>query len=203
MTDDITLPEDTRRSRLPKPAGQVIDEEFVTADQRFAAFREQYPDGYVGAVKSGEITLSDGGVTFIMHGFAYKKRPAGIPVPEGADADAWAQGSTNSESPIIAGSPLESADTIARSRALRFLGILDGTTRPRGIVPMTSIDHGEALSAARERTAGMSQGELARRMTDNGHTWSQATVSRVERGERHLTLGEAQTLVTLVGFGSG
>ena len=200
---DIEIPEDTRRSRLPKPAGQVIDEEFVTADQRFAAFREQYPDGYVGAVKSGEITLADGGVTFIMHGFAYKKRPAGIPVPEGADADAWAQGSTNSESPIIAGSPLESADTIARSRALRFLGVLDGTTpRPRTLVPTTTREDGAELAASRER-AGVSQSDLANTMSENGHAWSQATVSRIERGERALSLGEAQTLVALVGFGSG
>ena len=136
-----------------------------------------------------------------MNAAAYLKRP-GFGVVARPDATAWAQGSTNSDSPIVAGSPLESADTIARSRAIRNLGILDGSTpKPRNLVPVTSEEDGAELVAARER-AGISQTDLAGRMYELGHAWSQTVVSRIEKGERLLKLREARDLVTLVGFGT-
>ncbi|GAA1149447.1 hypothetical protein MOX01_22620 [Microbacterium oxydans] len=199
MTDDIAIPEDTRRSRLPKPHTQVMDEEFVTAAERFAAFRELHPDGYVGSRIHDTIKHPDGNVTYVMIGFAYRERPKGIPVAEGADADAWAQGSTNSESPVIAGSPLESADTIARSRALRNLGILDGAKPAKIREPQTEEQIGADLVTARER-AGLSQKELAASMTDRGFKWSQATVSQIEKGERPVRLSEADHLAELIRF---
>ena len=200
MTDDIDIPEDTRRSRLPKPHAQVMDEEFVTAAERFAAFREQHPNGYVGSRIHDTIKHPDGNVTYVMIGFAYRERPKGIPVAEGADADAWAQGSTNSESPVIAGSPLESADTIARSRALRNLGILDGAKPAKIRTPQTEEQIGAEVQVAREKMPGLSQKGLALVMATRGFKWSQATVSQIEKGERPLRLSEADHLAELIRF---
>ncbi|MFJ2506298.1 helix-turn-helix domain-containing protein [Microbacterium sp. NPDC087592] len=200
MADDIDIPEDTRRSRLPKPHAQVMDEEFVTAAERFAAFREAHPNGYVGSKIYDTIKHPDGNVTYVMIGFAYRERPKGVPVAEGADADAWAQGSTNSESPVIAGSPLESADTIARSRALRNLGILDSATKVAKVsAPQTDEQIGADVATARTR-AGLSQRELATGMFDRGFQWSQATVSQVEKGTRPLRFNEGQHLAELIRF---
>lgn len=203
MTDHIDIPEDNRRSRLPKPHAQVMDEEFVTAAERFTAFREQHPEGYVGAVLHDTIIHPDGGVTYIMHGFAFLKRPVGIPSHLGADVDAWAQGSTKDDNAIIAGSPLESADTIARSRALRNLGILTGTkTAPATLgAPQTDEQIGTDVTAARERTE-MSQRDLATAMTERGFKWSQATVSQIEKGTRPLRYNEAQHLAQLIRYGA-
>lgn len=201
MTDGIDLPQDNRRSRLPKPTAQVMDEEFVTAWERFAEFRERYPDGYVEATLDRVIEHPDGHVTYVMTAAAYLTRP-GFGVMSRPDATGWAQGSTNSENAVVAGSPIESAETIARSKALKNLGILDGTTlRPRNLIPVTKGEDGAELAAARER-AGMSQTELAERMHELGHAWSQAVVSRVERGERGIWLQEARELSAVVGFGT-
>jgi hypothetical protein len=58
-------------------------------------------------------------VTYVVRANVWTGEPEGRP-----DASAWAQGSTKDQNPIIAAAPLESADTIARSRAMRNLGIL-------------------------------------------------------------------------------
>lgn len=48
--------------------------------------------------------------------------------------------------------------------------------------------------------ADMSQSELARRMTERGFdTYSQTTVSRTEKGERPIRLGEARVLAEILG----
>src|SRR4051794_39559980 len=55
------------------------------------------------------------------------------------------------------------------------------------------------LKAARER-AGISQTALAERMAEAGFTaWRQTTVSRTERGERALKMGEFRKLGKIVG----
>lgn len=199
MSDGIDIPEDTRRSRLPKPHAQVMDEEFVTAAERFAAFREAHPDGYVEATIDRVIEHPDGHVTYVMNAAAYLVRP-GLGVPARPDSTAWAQGSTKDDNAIIAGSPLESADTIARSRALRNLGILDTKTAPAKIrPPETDEQIGGGVILARVRAA-LSQKELAAKMSDRGFPWSQATVSQIEKGERPLRLSEADNLAELIRF---
>lgn len=201
MTETVDIPEDTRRSRLPKPHAQVMDEEFVTAAERFTAFREQHPDGYVEASIDRVIEHPDGHVTYVMKAAAYLVRPA-VGTLSGPDATAWAQGSTKDDNAIIAGSPLESADTIARSRALRNLGILTGTkTAPATLsTPQTDEQIGTDVTAARERSE-MSQRDLAAAMTERGFKWSQATVSQIEKGTRPLRHNEAQHLAELIKYG--
>lgn len=199
MTDDIGIPEDKRRSRLPKPHAQVMDEEFVTAAERFAAFREQHPDGYVEATIDRVIEHPDGHVTYVMNAAAYLIRP-GLGVPARPDSTAWAQGSTKDDNAIIAGSPLESADTIARSRALRNLGILDGAKPAKIRTPQTEEQIGAEVATAREKLPGLSQKGLAIAMTSRGFKWSQATVSQIEKGERPLRLSEADHLAELIRF---
>ncbi|MBT2485787.1 MULTISPECIES: hypothetical protein [unclassified Microbacterium] len=197
---DIDIPEDTRKSRLPKPQATVIADEIVRAAERFAAFREQYPNGYVEASIDRVIEHPDGNVTYVMNAAAYLVRPS-IGTVSRPDATAWAQGSTKDENAIIAGSPLESADTIARSRALRNLGILDGS-EPRTVKirePQSDEDIGHDVCMARNRSQ-IVQGELGKLMSDRGFKWSQATVSAVENGERQLRLIEAQHLAEIIGF---
>lgn len=195
MTDDIALPEDTRKSRLQKPHAQVMDEEFVTAAERFAAFREQHPNGYVEATIDRVLEHPDGHVTYVMSSAAWKSYMSGTR----PDATAWAQGSTKDDNAIITGAPLESADTIARSRALRNLGILDGAKPAKIREPQTEEQIGADMATAR-KAAGMSQEELAVAMTGRRFKWSQATVSQIEKGERPLRLSEADHLAELIRF---
>lgn len=202
MTDDIALPEDTRKSRLPKPHSQVMDEEFVTAAERFAEFRRLHPEGYVEATLDRVIEHPDGNVTYVMTAAAWLKRP-GFGAVSSPDSTAWAQGSTNSDNTVIAGSPLESADTIARSRAIRNLGILDGT-EPRTVktrAPRTDAEIAAETTEARKKT-GITQGALGDLMAERGFKWSQATVSAVENGERQLRAVEAEHLAELIGYGT-
>lgn len=44
---------------------------------------------------------------------------------------------------------------------------------------------------------GMTQSELARYMTDNGFKWHQATVFKLENGERQIQLGELREISKL------
>ncbi|NYF29054.1 helix-turn-helix transcriptional regulator [Microbacterium sp. JAI119] len=176
-----------------------MDEEFVTAAERFAAFREQHPNGYVEATLDRVLEHPDGHVTYVMNAAAYLERP-GFGMVSRPDATAWAQGSTKDDNAIIAGSPLESADTIARSRALRNLGILDGAKPAKIREPQTEEQIGAEVQAAREKMPGLSQKGLALVMTTRGFKWSQATVSQIEKGERPLRLSEADHLAELIRF---
>ncbi|WP_307219140.1 helix-turn-helix transcriptional regulator [Microbacterium sp. SORGH_AS_0888] len=55
------------------------------------------------------------------------------------------------------------------------------------------------MAVLRERR-GMSQSELARRMTERGFdNYSQMTVSRTEKGQRPIRLGEARVLAEVLG----
>lgn len=198
MTDDIDIPEDTRKSRLPKPHAQVMDEEFVTAWERFEAFRDLYPEGYVEASLDRVIEHPDGEVTYVMTAAAFRVRPA-PGVATRPDSTGWAQGSTKDANAIIGSSPIESAETIARSRALKNLGILDGAKPAKIREPQTEEQIGADVATARER-AGMSQKELAAAIAERGFKWSQATVSQIEKGERPLRLSEADHLADLIRF---
>lgn len=118
---EINLPVDTKKPRLPKATRtDAADEEIIRAADRFAAFRRRYKEGLVDATLERLIEHPDGNLTYVVRAEVWKSaRTSSV-----ADATAWAQGSTRDTNPIIAGAPLESADTIARSRALRNLGIL-------------------------------------------------------------------------------
>lgn len=56
----------------------------------------------------------------------------------------------------------------------------------------------EKLKALRN-LAGLSQPDLAERMTGKGHSWHQSTVWKVEHGTRHVRLGELADLAAILG----
>ncbi|WP_346922120.1 helix-turn-helix domain-containing protein [Glutamicibacter creatinolyticus] len=64
---------------------------------------------------------------------------------------------------------------------------------------MESIDVSVGANL-KEFRGSMPQAELARRMTDRGFKWSQATVYEVERGGRPLKLSEALELAEVLGI---
>jgi hypothetical protein len=197
---DIALPDDDKKSRLLKPTRpDGADDEIVRAADRFAAFRRKYTAGFVDTDLERVIEHPDGHVTYVIRANVWTGEPEGRP-----DASAWAQGSTRDANAIIAAAPLESADTIARSRAMRNLGILAGVTHTSTSfgTPRSDEETGQDVAAARE-AAEISQKELADQMRERGFKWSQATVWSVEKGERPLRLVEAQHLADAIGFASG
>lgn len=56
----------------------------------------------------------------------------------------------------------------------------------------------ESVTTIRKRL-GMSQSDIAYRMTQLGHPWHQTTVAKVEAKDRGLRLGEAMSLSALFG----
>ncbi len=69
----------------------------------------------------------------------------------------------------------------------------------RGVQSTDEEQFAQNLLQRREE-ARMSQSELARRMTDAGWSnYSQMTVSRTEKGERPIRLGEARALAMILG----
>jgi transcriptional regulator with XRE-family HTH domain len=54
------------------------------------------------------------------------------------------------------------------------------------------------LRALRERK-GISQAELARRMSERGHGWQQSTVSRVQAGTQPVRVSEHESLAEILG----
>jgi len=122
MTDP-NIPEDTAPSKLRRAEARVTrelaDEDIIRAEDRFKKFRTVHKQGYFDAKLERIIEHPDGNVTYVVRASAWKIKGSGDP-----DATAYAQGSTRDRNEVIAAAPLESADTIARSRALRNLGIL-------------------------------------------------------------------------------
>lgn len=57
---------------------------------------------------------------------------------------------------------------------------------------------GANMRAIRERR-GMSQAELARRMSENGQAWHQSTVARAEAGRQAVRAGELKELAQILG----
>jgi hypothetical protein len=188
---DIEIPEDTKRSRLSKRV-EPADDEIVHAVERFAAFREQHPDGFVDSELVQVIQYPDGDLTYVVQASVWKGTGQGRP-----DATAFAQGSTKDENPIIAGSPLESADTKARSRALKNMGILADSPKPVPVAPVPAVEP-PTIATARH-SAGLSQVDLVKRMRDAGVMWTQAVVSRIERGMRKPTPEERAVLTEIIG----
>lgn len=198
---DIAIPEDTARSRLHRPPQEIEADDIVRAADRFEAFRRSHPEGLVDATLERIIEHDDGHLTYVVRAEVRTTPGASI-----TNASAWAQGSTRSDNPIVASAPLESADTLARSRALRNLGVLAGVTladsdaRIGIAAPVDDTVIGSRLASSRER-AGLSQDELGKLMRERGFKWSQATVWSAEKGTRALRLSEALHLNELIDFG--
>ncbi|MCG7426025.1 helix-turn-helix domain-containing protein [Helcobacillus sp. ACRRO] len=64
---------------------------------------------------------------------------------------------------------------------------------------MARIDELIGMELSEMRKGRMSQAELAARMKDYGHKWSQSTVWSVEQGKRPLRAGEAVDAVGILG----
>jgi hypothetical protein len=106
---DVLLPNDTS-SRLHRADD---NDDYTSADDRIASFHRKYKDGrYESAAE--EIRPGQWKVTVRV----WKDRERTDP-----DAIATAYRSTDDPSEIAAAFPLETAETAALSRALRFLGI--------------------------------------------------------------------------------
>lgn len=56
-----------------------------------------------------------------------------------------------------------------------------------------------ALVSRHREASGLSQSGLAKRMTEEGHKWSQSTVYKVENEERKLTFTEGMALSRILG----
>lgn len=106
----------------------TAEEDVVRAEQRFARFRSKYKEGVHDAEIVEVIQHANGHVTFVVKASVWTSHPYPGDVP---NATAFAARSTADDDPISAANPLATADTVARSRALRNLGILVNPTKPR------------------------------------------------------------------------
>ncbi|WP_323986245.1 hypothetical protein [Microbacterium plantarum] len=114
MTDDIEIPEDTRRSRLTPPASFADPDDIATLDERITAFWEAYPDG---AIDASEVEQT-GETSWMVTAYVWKNGDS-----EGrADSTGSATRTVDLDGHVSAQFALETAQSIAISRALRFLG---------------------------------------------------------------------------------
>lgn len=107
----------------------TAEEEVVRAEKRFARFRSKYKEGVHDAEIVEVIQHANGHVTYVVKASVWMVRPThSRTLP---DATAFSSRSTSDDDPISAANPLATADTVARSRALRNLGILVNPPKPR------------------------------------------------------------------------
>lgn len=137
---EIELPE-SGRSRIrrdpwePREAGEdaPVTDDYVTADDRIAAFYAKHPHGRIITTVSStgdgdveEIATARGDVlarhtaptTYTVRAEVFRNAVGAKP-----DATAHATRSTNDTNPVVAERTQETAETVAISRALRFAGI--------------------------------------------------------------------------------
>lgn len=190
----IQLPEDTSKSRLSKPAPKLEPtDDVATAGERIEAFWEKYPEGSI-------LTEIETRVVETAEHLPYSVYTARVFVRKNADAEspdvtAHATRSEADPDPITAQFAQETAETSAVSRALRYIGILTTPKNPTP-EPAPTAERTSALAAARQK-ARLSQKALADRMRDAGFQWTQATVSKIERGNRAFTSEEMEGLRTV------
>lgn len=187
------IPVDTSKSRLHKPVKPEPLDDVATVGERIEAFWERYPDGNI-------LTEIETRVIETTEHLPYSVYTARVFVRKNADAEspdttAHATRSEADPDPITAQFAQETAETSAVSRALRNLGILATPKKPTP-APVATPTPVSALAVARE-WAGMSQKKLATDMRDAGFSWTQATVSKIERGTRALADDEAEALRTI------
>lgn len=75
-----------------------------------------------------------------------------------------------------------------------------GTLQHMGASERTAEELFAAAVRRYREELGISQGELARRMTAQGYAWHQTTVARTESGDRPARLGEAVALSAILRF---
>lgn len=193
----IEIPEDTKKSRLAKPAAPKPDapDDYATAADRIEAFHRKYPDGSI-TTKITSRTVDDVVIFTARANVRKDSRQSYRP-----NATAHATRSTADSSEIAAERPQETAETVAISRALRNLGILTGAAPAAAPEPVERLHRTESahpLAAARAAVK-MSQRKLAAAMTEHGAEWSQSLVSKVESGQRDITHAEAVALDDILG----
>ena len=201
-TPDIEIPEDTRKSRLPRPARLETTDDYATAEARIAAFWEKYPDGSILPEVETRTVVDSAGVAYEVHtARAYIRKDGDS---DRADVVAHATRGENDEDEVVRKFPQESAETSAISRAIRNLGIVVESAKPAETTPprepQTDTQIGLDVLTARE-AAGMSQADLAAAMLERNFRWSQTTVWNIEKGKRPLRFNEGQHLADLIRFG--
>lgn len=121
---DIEIPEDKRKSRLPRaPKVEPLDD-FATAGQRIEMFWRKYPDGSILT----EIESESAGAFSVFTARAFVRKDGDSDRP---DATAHATRAGYESDDVAAQFPQETAETSAVSRALRNLGILAVPKAPR------------------------------------------------------------------------
>ncbi|WP_295102990.1 helix-turn-helix transcriptional regulator [uncultured Microbacterium sp.] len=198
IEDDIEFPTDDRQSRINRPPKSEAPDDFASAADRIAAFWEKYPEGSI-LTEVEERTIDDGQSlpyrSYTVRAFIQKHSESDRP-----DAIAHATRDEADDDEVTAAFPQETAETSAVSRALRYLGILPhGKTAATTPPPVVEEPKDNTIAAARE-AAGMSQRKLAEAMRSAGIPWSQAVVSKVEKGTRALKGAESAKLAELIGF---
>lgn len=118
MTDDLELPEDTRKSRLDKPAKAEKPDELATAEDRIKAFWRKHEGGRILTEVETVRESLDGSLTYTVAAAVFKIAEDSKP-----DATAHATRSSSDVNEIVAAYPQETAETVAISRAIRYLGI--------------------------------------------------------------------------------
>lgn len=114
---DIDLPVDTKKSRLnrePAPVAGFDPDDITTVDEKVATFWGLYPDGSIDASDIEQVGADSWRVT------AYVWKNATNPHP---DANGSATRTVELDGHVSAQFALETAQSVAISRALRFLGI--------------------------------------------------------------------------------
>lgn len=202
MTDiavtEIELPESTEKNRLVRPPKSEAPDDFASAADRIAAFWEKYPEGSI--LPEVEETRIDDGQSLPYRSYTVRAFIRKNSESESPDAIAHATRDEADDDEVTAAFPQETAETSAVSRALRYLGILPhGKTAATAPPPAVEEPRDNTIAAARE-AAGMSQRKLAEAMRAAGIPWSQAVVSKVEKGTRALKDAEAAKLAELIGF---
>lgn len=200
---EIELPADTSKSRLARPAKPEPQDDVATAGERIEAFWEKYPDGSIlTEVESREVDAPERLPFSVYTVRAFVRRNAADPEPS---STAHATRSEADPDPITAAFAQETAETSAVSRALRMIGILTVARKPTEGVPevrpASTVVPADDLRKAR-KSADLSQSQLAQAMGEHGFPWTQATVSKIERGHRPITADEAPALRELIGYDS-
>lgn len=197
---DIEYPTDDRKSRLARPARSESPEDVTTAPERIDAFWAKHPDGSIMTEVETTVVEAAGVIPYLVFTVrAYVRRHAEDSLPA---ATAHATRGQNDEDELVRQFPQETAETAAVSRALRNAGILTSSTKPAPpAAPEPPAVDVSSVAVAREK-AGLSQKQLAEKMRGEGVAWSQAVVSKVERGGRALKDSEAAVLSKLIGLAS-
>lgn len=122
--EDITIPTDTSKSRLNKPARSEMPDDVATAGDRIEAFWKKHEGGSI--LTDIEHREVDNATVYTARVFV--RKDSSSPEP---DATAHATRSNADSDEVTAAFPQETAETSAVSRALRNLGILAVPKKPR------------------------------------------------------------------------